>query len=299
VARQRTRRWVQALAALGINGYLPNWLKGEIFQGGIKGVCVPGLNCYSCPSAVGACPIGALQNFMGALRFNLSVGVRQFGVYVVGFLSGIGSLVGRMPCGWVCPFGLFQELVHKIPSRKLRIWKPLTYLRYVITAVFVFALPLLLVDGFGYGQTWFCKWICPDGTLIAGIPLSILNAGIRAQLAFMFKWKMGILLLFLVWMVLSMRPFCRTTCPLGAIWGLFNKVSLFRLRIDETRCISCLNCARICPLDIQVRERPNTPDCIRCLKCVDACPQRSIGYEFLRPHLPAAPVPGKPVNPSA
>jgi polyferredoxin len=294
MARQRTRRWVQAAAALGINAYLPNWLKGEIFQGGIKGVCVPGLNCYSCPSAIGACPLGALQNFMGALRFNLSVGIRQFGVYVVGFLAGIGSLVGRASCGWVCPFGLFQEIVHKIPSRKFRIPKPLTYMRYVITVVFVFALPLLLVDSFGYGQTWFCKWICPDGTLIAGIPLSILNAGIRSQLAFM--WKTAVLALFLVWMVFSMRPFCRTTCPLGAIWGLFNKASLFRLTVDARTCTSCRKCVKACPLDIEVHKRPNSPDCIRCLKCLDACAVGSLGYEFLKAKAPApvpAPAPDK------
>jgi len=291
MARQRTRRWVQAAAALGFNAYLPNWLKGEIFQGGIKGTCLPILNCYSCPSAIGACPVGALQNFMAALRFNLSVAVHQFGFYVIGFLGAVGSLVGRIPCGWLCPFGLIQELVHKIPSPKLRIPHGLTYTRYVITALFVFALPLLLVDEYGYGQTWFCKWICPDGTLIAGIPLSALNSGIRAQLAFMFKWKMAVLVLFLAWMVLSMRPFCRTACPLGAIFGLFNKVSVFRMTIDEGTCTSCGKCAKSCPLDIEVHTKPNSPDCIRCLKCVDSCAMGSIGYEFLRAKAPARPAP--------
>ncbi len=291
MARQRTRKWVQAAAVLGFNAYLPNWLKGEIFQGGIKGICLPVLNCYSCPSAIGACPVGSLQNFLGALRFNLSVAVHQFGFYVLGILGAVGSLVGRIPCGWLCPFGLVQELVHKIPSPKLRIPRVLTYLRYIITVLFVFALPLLLVDEFGYGQTWFCKWICPDGTLIAGIPLAALNAGIRAQLAFMFKWKMGVLVLFLIWMVFSMRPFCRTACPLGAIFGLFNKASVFRMTIDEGTCTSCGKCARSCPLDIEVYKRPNSPDCIRCLKCVDSCAMGSIQYEFLGARAPAASAP--------
>jgi polyferredoxin len=276
------RRWVQAISALGINTYLPSWLKGEIFQGQVKGVCVPALNCYSCPSAVGACPIGALQNSFGALRFNLSLAQYQFGLYVVGFLGAVGSLAGRIPCGWLCPFGLIQELLYKIRSPKLKLPRILRSFKYLVLASTVVLLPLLVVDEFGYGETWFCKWICPAGTLEAGIPLVLLNSGIRNQIAFMFKWKMAILLLFLVWMVLTQRVFCRTTCPLGAIFGLFNKASLFRLTVDGERCLKCEKCSRDCPVGLHPNETPNSPECIRCLKCVNSCQYGAIDYEFLR-----------------
>jgi ferredoxin-type protein NapH len=281
VKLRHRRVWFQALAALGINSYLPNWLNGQIYQGQIKGVCFPVLNCYSCPSAVGACPIGAIQTFMASLRFNLSIGQRQFALYVLGTLGAVGSIVGRMPCGFLCPFGFIQELLYKIPTPKLRIPAFLSYFRYAFLVVLVFALPLLIVDEMGFGQTWFCKWVCPDGTLIAGIPLILLNQNLRELVGFMFTWKMAILALFLVWMVVTTRPFCRTTCPLGAILGLFNKGSVFRMAVDDEKCTKCNLCLRDCPVGIKIYDSANSPNCIRCLKCLDSCRYGAISHEFL------------------
>ncbi len=275
------RRWFQWLSTLGNNIYLPAFLKGQIFQGGSKGLCVPILNCYSCPSAVTACPIGSLQNAFGSIRFKLTVAEYQFGLYVLGLLGAVGGLVGRIPCGWLCPFGLIQELIYKIPGPKIKIPKFLSYLKYVVLAVMVIALPLLIVDEFGYGQTWFCKWICPAGTLEAGIPLVLLSAAIRKQVAFMFAWKVGVLVFFVAWMIVTQRPFCRTTCPLGAFLGIFNKVSLFRMVVDDEKCTECNKCVRDCPVGVEVYKTPNSPDCIRCLKCVDSCKYGYIDYEFL------------------
>ncbi|HPW18378.1 MAG TPA: 4Fe-4S binding protein [Candidatus Aminicenantes bacterium] len=275
------RAWYQAAFALGLNAWIPSWFKGGIFQGPVKGVCVPGLNCYSCPSALGACPIGSLQTALGGLRFNLSVAEKKFGLYVAGFLAAVGSAVGRMPCGWVCPFGFLQELLHRIRTPKLRVPRTLTYVRYLVLAVTVVALPLLVVDQFGYGQTWFCKWICPAGTLEAGIPLMLIKADLRPLIGFMYHWKLALLGLFLAWFVFSRRPFCRTVCPLGAIWGLFNRASLFRMAVDDEKCTLCDKCYRDCPVQIRIYERANSPDCVRCLKCVSSCKFGAVSYEFL------------------
>jgi ferredoxin-type protein NapH len=280
--KPRSRRvWYQAVSALAVNAWLPNWLTGKIFQGNIKGICVPVLNCYSCPSALGACPIGAMQTFFGGLRFNLSVAEKKFGLYVIGLLGAVGSIVGRMPCGWLCPFGLVQELLHKVPSPKLKLPRFLSSFRYFFLAVFVVALPLLVVDQFGYGQTWFCKWICPAGTLEAGIPLVALNSGLRALVGFMYYWKVALLVLFVGWMVVSARPFCRAVCPLGAFLGLFNKGSLFRMAVDDEKCTLCDKCLRDCPVEIRIYESANSPDCVRCLKCLDSCKFGAISYSFL------------------
>jgi ferredoxin-type protein NapH len=279
---QKKRRWFQALAVLGFNAHLPSFFKGGIYGGPSKGACVPVLNCYSCPSAVGACPIGSLQSSLGNARLNLSLGRRQLGLYVLGVLGSVGSLVGRLPCGWLCPFGLFQELVHKIPSPKFGVPKALRHLKYVFLAVLTVAMPLFVLDAFGGGEPWFCKLVCPAGTLEAGIPLALLSPSIRGQLGLLFAWKVAVLAGFLVWMVFAMRPFCRTTCPLGAVLGLFNKVSLFRMAVDDETCTLCGECERECPVGIRVYETPNSPDCIRCLKCEKACPFGSIGHEFLR-----------------
>jgi ferredoxin-type protein NapH len=277
----KRRRWFQTISFLAINAYIPSWFKGEIYQGNFKGVCVPVLNCYSCPSALGACPIGSMQNFFASAKFNISIAQYQFGLYVLGFLGAVGALVGRMPCGWLCPFGFLQELLYKIKTKKFRIPRILTYGKYVILAVFVVLLPLFIMDPYGFGQTWFCKWICPAGTLEAGVSLAAINAGIRSQLGFLFTWKMGILVFFLVWMVVSKRPFCRTVCPLGAIFALFNRISLFRMVWDEDKCTLCNKCWKDCPVDIKIYEDPNSPECIRCLKCIDSCRFGALDYEFI------------------
>ena len=101
---------MQAGATLLTNLHLPNFAKGTLYQGGGKHVCVPGLNCYSCPAAAASCPIGAVQAVIGSSKFH-------FAYYVVGFLLFIGVLLGRVVCGFLCPFGWFQELLHKIPTK--------------------------------------------------------------------------------------------------------------------------------------------------------------------------------------
>ena len=131
----RFRGWIQAGATLLTNLHLPNFLKGGLYQGAGKTVCVPGLNCYSCPAASGACPIGAFQAVVGSSKFS-------FSYYITGFLILLGVLLGRFICGFLCPFGWFQELLHKIPTKKLstKRLKPLTYLKYAVLLVMVFLL---------------------------------------------------------------------------------------------------------------------------------------------------------------
>jgi ferredoxin-type protein NapH len=274
------RRWVQILSTVALNAYIPAFFSGTIVQWPSKGICVPVLNCYSCPAAVAACPIGSLQHSVASIRFRLSIGESQFGLYALGSLGVVGSLVGRFPCGWFCPFGLVQELLHKIPGPKLRIPSCLSYLKYVVLALTVFILPFVVLDAAGYGDTWFCKWICPAGTLEAGLPLVAANAGVRSQVGLLFVWKVALLVVFVLWMIVSMRPFCRTICPLGAVLGLFNKVSLLRLTVDSFRCASCGDCSRACPVALDVPRRANSPDCIRCLKCVKACERGCLDYDF-------------------
>lgn len=277
------RRWFQSIAALVFNLQIPLFLKGRIYQGPTKGVCVPVLNCYSCPAAMGACPVGALQNSLANLRSNFSLARYHLGLYVIGFLGMVGALGGRIPCGWLCPFGWLQELLYKIPFRKIRIPHFLTYLRYVVLAVFVIGMPLLLMDNFGIGQTWFCKLICPAGTLEAGVPLVAASSILRQQLGLLFTWKTALLLFFLLWMMASMRPFCRTICPLGTILGFFNRVSFFQMSVDDERCTKCGLCLSSCPVDLNPRKTPNHSQCVRCLHCANVCPYGAISHSLSKP----------------
>ena len=169
----RFRGWIQGCASLLTNIQLPNFKKGVLYQGAGKYVCVPGLNCYSCPGAAGACPIGAFQAVVGSSKF-------KFSYYITGILILIGVL-----------------------------------LAVVLTSVFVY------------------------------------------------------------------RPFCKWLCPLGAFYALLNKVSLFQMRVDTGKCVSCGACARACKMDVDITKSPNHTECIRCGMCMKACPTDAIRYTFV------------------
>ncbi len=271
--KKKTRLAVQLVFTALSNGYVQGFAEGKIFTGKSKAVCVPGLNCYSCPGALGACPIGALQATLGERNY-------KFAFYVLGFLMITGAFVGRLVCGWLCPFGLVQDLLYKIPffkkMKKLPGDKVLKWLKFVILGLFVIILPLFAVDAFGLGEPWFCEYICPSGTLGAGIPLVVLNEGLRSVVSWLYTWKIAILIVIIFLSILVYRPFCRYLCPLGVIYGLFNPVSLYRYKLDENKCIKCGACQKACKLDIKAFQNPNSMDCIRCGDCIRACPHSAI-----------------------
>ncbi len=267
------RTWVQICFTALSNGYAAGFAKGNIYKGPGKRFCLPGLNCYSCPGALGACPIGSLQAVLSSRDYS-------FTFYVAGFLLLAGALAGRLVCGWLCPFGLVQDLLHKLPfPKKLRTLpgeRILRLLKYVILVGFVIVLPLTVLDVIGQGSPWFCKYICPSGTLFAGIPLIAANPPLRAALGWLFTWKVSILIALLLLSVIIYRPFCRYLCPLGAIYGCFNPIALYRFQIDAASCTHCSVCRNVCPMDIPVDKALNSPDCIRCGKCKAACPHSAI-----------------------
>ena len=268
------RKTVQALVAVLYNANFKGFFEGGIYQGSLKNVCVPGLNCYSCPGALGSCPIGSLQNAIGAVYYKISF-------YVIGFLILMGALFGRFICGWLCPFGLIQELLYKIPTRKIRkarAFQPLKYLKYAVLAVFVIALPLAIYLQSGLASPAFCKFICPAGTLEAGVPLVLMNESLQAAIGWLFSWKLLLLVVTIVSAVMIYRPFCRFVCPLGAIYALFNKISVFGLRFEAHQCTNCGACARACKMEINPSKTPDSAECIRCGDCVKVCPTAALKF---------------------
>ncbi len=274
------RKFVQTITAILYNGYWAFPVTKTIYQGPIKVICSPGLNCFSCPAATMACPIGSLQQMLAGVRSAFEVGQYHVGLYVIGSLGVLGGFFGRLICGWACPFGLLQELLHKIPSRKFDVPRPLRFCKYFILLFFVVLFPLFLVDEFGFGQTWFCKFICPAGTLEAGLPLLALRPSLTSAVGLLFFNKLIIMIVFIVWSVLSSRPFCRTTCPLGAFYAFFHRVRLVKLRLDTTRCTHCGACHHVCPMGVKFDESPDDAECITCLKCMhQACKYDAISLE--------------------
>ncbi len=267
------RHKIQLLATVITNGNLLGYISGKIYQGNLKNACVPGLNCYSCVGALGSCPVGSLQAVIGKKGGRISF-------YVVGILLIIGSLLGRFVCGWLCPFGFFQDLLHKIPFpkkvRELPKEKILVKLKYLILLIFVIILPMYLVNNVGNGSPYFCKFICPAGTLEGGIPLVLLNKSLRGVIGFLFVWKNVILITTIILSIMIYRPFCKFICPLGAIYSLFNKVSFYRYSINCNKCVNCGKCAKVCMMNVDPVKDPNDLECIRCGNCRKACPKGAI-----------------------
>jgi len=269
------RRIVQLASTLIGNGYFKGFAEGTIYRGKLKRFCFPGLNCYSCPGAYTSCPIGALQSVAAGLKHQISL-------YVIGFLMLIGTIGGRFVCGWLCPFGFFQELLYKIPSRKHKMPKSLSKLKYFFLAVFVLLLPALLTNEVGIGLPYFCKYICPVGTLEANIPLIIKNTALRGAIGIMYYWKLLLLGVTVILSILYSRPFCRAVCPLGALYSLFNSISFYQMSVDSSKCIKCDICNKCCPVDIKIYENANSPECIRCGSCMEKCPTKAVcsGFEI-------------------
>lgn len=267
----KKRFTIQAVAALIQNANLKGFFTGKIYQGAVKNVCVPGLNCYSCPGAVGACPIGSLQGFLSGFKF-------RFPYYVLGLLIFFGAVLGRAVCGFLCPFGWLQELIHCIPGvpkvNRFRADRPLRYLKYVVLVLLVIVLPTCVAL-----TPFFCKYLCPSGT-VAGILLTARDGMLRAQLGGIFLWKLFLLLDILAACLIIWRPFCKYLCPLGAIYGFFNKFALYRNHLDSSKCTSCGACAAACRMCIDPSKSPNSPECIRCGDCVKACPKDALSCGF-------------------
>lgn len=277
---KRLRKLVQAAWGLLSNSYIKGFLPGgpAIYDGPLKRFCVPGMNCYSCPGALGACPIGALQSALNARD-------RKFPSYVLGYMAAAGLLAGRFICGWLCLFGLVQELLYKVPIPKLKIPdkvdRAMRYLKYVVLAVLVIGLPLFYRSEYGAGVPFFCKYLCPVGTLEGGVPLVLLNDGLRSALGWLFRWKMLILALCLGACMFIYRPFCKYICPLGAFYALFQKISIVRMKADEHACTGCGACSRVCAMGVDPVRDPNSAECIRCGECMDACPAKALSFTAL------------------
>ncbi len=272
------RNILQFLWFIITNSYFAGFINLRIYTGKLKTMCLPGLNFYSCAGALGSCPIGALQAVVGKKG-------RYFSYYVVGLLIFIGALIGRLVCGFLCPFGLVQDLLHKIPfPKKIRTLpkeKILVKIKYFILLMFVILMPMFIVNFIGNGDPFFCKLICPVGTLEGGIPLVLFQDIFRNAIGFLFAWKVTLLIITIILAIIVYRPFCKVICPLGAIYSLFNKVSLYRYHIDMNKCIDCKLCSKNCYMNVDPVKDANALECIRCGKCKAVCPVGAITSGFM------------------
>ncbi len=267
-----TRRLAQVVSLILYNCNLISDIPAKYIN---SKFCVPGLNCRYCPAAVAGCPLNFLQRLFAG-------GFRNLPYLALGWMLLLALAFGRLICGWLCPFGLLQDLLDKIPAPKIpkSAWtKRLSYLKYGILAAFIVVLP------FAYhmqGKRFlaFCHWVCPN--LRFSNLLMTLASGNSIRSYMIFHYRFAILAAIILLAVFMFRPFCRFICPLGAFYGLFNKVALFSVKVDDHKCVHCNACLHTCKMDIQ-----NVGDfeCISCGECKTACKFDAIHFGWKRVNI--------------
>ena len=271
------RKVIQLYAALLYNANIKGFITGKIFTGDSKVTCLPGLNCYSCPGAIGACPLGSIQNALASSKTKLPT-------YVFGIILLYSIILGRTICGFLCPVGLIQELLYKIKTPKLKknkITRVLSYFKYVLLFALVIILPLMYaLQSKNMPLPAFCKYICPAGTLEGAIFLLSHpnNSDFFGMLGTLFTWKFTLLVIILVASIFIFRFFCRFLCPLGAIYGIFNKLSIIGVKVDKSKCNSCGACISHCKMDV---KEVGDHECIQCGECRNVCKLNAISWKTL------------------
>jgi polyferredoxin len=239
------RLWVQSALLL-------LWLDPLSLR--LHGICAPVFHCYSCPLATFACPIGILAGFSALHIFPFAA---------IAILILAGALFGTFLCGFACPFGFLQDLAAKVPTPRFTLPKWMGNVRYVVLIGTVLAVPYFLgKDHFLY----ICR-ICPAGALEGAVPNIVKLAVTGETIVWPSALKSAILILFVIAIFFTYRPWCTIFCPLGAIIGLFNRFSVFFMRINPDKCNDCRKCHSLCSYGVRANENPNDSQCIRCLNC--------------------------------
>jgi ferredoxin-type protein NapH len=253
------RSLVQVLAAIALTTNVSGISMGN--------ACIPILYCEACSLSWLGCPVGIMS---AAIAFH------EIPWLVLAIVFGSALVVGRWFCGWICPSGLIQDWLYKIPGRKIGIPRWTRFIKYAVLVG-----PVIIIAYYFTRESLysFCSW-CPTATASVVIPQALQFQSLE------WGWdvlRLGILALVLVMAVLNHRSFCKVLCPIGAMVSLFSRFSWLAIRLDAKRCGGCRKCDRECPMDVDVTARKDSgkrvnsdPECINCLSCEDACARTAI-----------------------
>lgn len=224
---------------------------------GMKHIIFPGLHCHACPFSVTICPIGLLQHktIFGVIPY-----------FLLGMIGAYGLFAGRAFCGWFCPFGTVNDLLAR---RKVRINRALACSKYII-------LLLVAAGAWYYADTLFCR-VCPAAFLSASLPYFFMG---MVPVGRLFLFRMVVLGGVIIGMVFVARLWCRYLCPMGAVFSVFNRISLFHFSLNKQRCTACEVCKDSCVMGLSPQKEIDCADCIKCGVCVDHCPRNAIKLKF-------------------
>ena len=185
---------------------------------------------------------------------------------------------GRIYCSVICPMGVFQDIVtaihRKFGKKKFKFSKEHKIVRYVVLGAFVIALVC--------GIQLFVALLAPYsayGRVVSGIvglasgrtvgTALLLTAGITLVAIFLCAWFWG-------------RAYCNTVCPVGTVLSVFSRFALFRIRIDEDKCIACGRCGKECKASCidTLSRKIDYSRCVDCFDCIGKCKAGAISYGF-------------------
>lgn len=188
-------------------------------------------------------------------------------------------LIGRGWCSWVCFYGGWEEGFRQIgKKRKLNILSKNKEIREFQFGFFGFIVLASICEM----SAVYCQWFCPFKLVTEFSPINSVTSLIAAVLF------IGLFLGLVVVMPIltKKRTQCSSLCPFGAFASLTDGISMFKIKIDNDKCIGCMKCANTCPfsaIDIKtIQEKKGKPEltCAKCGECVSVCPQKAISYEF-------------------
>jgi ferredoxin-type protein NapH len=243
------------------------------------GLLVAGTTTWGQPyffgSTSGTRTVGVVPLVDPLAAVEIGVASRVVGMETVigaGLLIGFAMVVGPVFCGWVCPLGLVLELNHTLrnllvrPKKLARVARPISWeARVAVLGAFVgFAL---------VARAPVFQIVSPINLLARALLFGSLLGLIVVGAIVVVEW---------VWP----RLWCRSLCPLGALYGLVGRFGLLRVRVDPERAgkTPCQRCSAACPMGIEVMEgyvlRGATsvthPGCTRCGACTDTCPRATL-----------------------
>ena len=241
-----------------VKGALRNWLY-------FAGVLIFGVALGADPS-----PMGTVKDAVVLYGQSGAIFLPRLKALVIFLLLVV--LANKFICSWGCQLGVLQDLFFRLGrAASLKRWRPPFVVTNAVRVLFLIALAL--------GAMMGSDIIAPVDPFKIYSPLALTI------------WGAGFITLLLAASLFLYRPWCHLLCPFGLVGWLAEKISVYKVRVDYSKCVACGACERACPSTVMgaiLRRDRVIPDCFSCGDCLAACPAGAVSFSAGRRQLPPA-----------